>query len=93
MEELIRARDPWVIRSSSRIIAPEGYDSVSIDQLIRLRNHGVTAEFIQRMKSHGFPRRQQSERRAWLASLPPWHSRLQGRSGSISPGSLKVFLR
>ena len=31
----------------------EGYDSLSLEQLIHTRDHGVTVEFIRRVKSGG----------------------------------------
>src|SRR5207247_6778371 len=31
-----------------------GYDNLSLDQLIRMKDHGVDAEFIRRAKSQGF---------------------------------------
>ena len=103
LEEVIRLRNHGVSPEFIEGLKRAGYAGLPIDQLIRLRNHGVTPEYIEKMKAQGFKslsidqlvkrRHRQSERRAWLASLPPWHSRLQGRSGSISPGSLKVFLR
>jgi len=35
-------------------IRKAGYDNVSLDQLIRMKDHGVDAEFIRRAKAHGF---------------------------------------
>jgi hypothetical protein len=35
-------------------IRKAGYDNAPLDQLVRMKDHGVDAEFIRRAKSHGF---------------------------------------
>ena len=55
----------------------------------------ASSKKLQRLQKQttGRKRHGENERHAGLASLPPWLSRVQGRSGSISPGCLRVFRR
>ena len=49
-----RARSRRDVSSSSREVAALGYRSQPIESLIRLRDHGVTPEYVKELKSLGY---------------------------------------